>query len=329
MSGPSGLSSPPLPHIPCPPTVIVIVIPVTEQGRLQSVYDAISRPKRRRGAGGLPYDGADAPEDDDDPQNSSSSSAAAAGPPPGGKKKRKRASDGDGAEKKDKARPFYGKRTTLGTADYRQTLAQRVWTLAKLDTLRKFHPEGEDKVRGKNKVKAAKGSGGGAGGRGKGGADGGVKEEGKGEKKERVRMRVRKTFAAHDLFSGGFPASSSSSSGAGAAAGAVMMGTAGFASGSLAGALMSAMRAGQGMGGFDALMDFSALAKARIKLPKASSSSEDGDGGGGSGSGSGSGGGGGGSGEKPPRAPRPPKVKVPKVRLIHFPGPPCSFHFTP
>ena len=296
MSDPSGLSSPPLSHIPCPPTVIVIAITVTEQGRLQSVYDAISRPKRRRGAGGLPYDGADATEDDDDPQNSSAA-AAAAGPPPGGKKKRKRASDGDGAEKKDKARPFYGKRTTLGTADYRQTLAQRVWTLAKLDTLKKFHPEGEEKVRGKNKVKAAKGggSGGGAGGRGKAGVgDRGVKEEDKCEKKERVRMRVRRTFAAHDLFPGGF---SATSSGAGAGAGAAMMGATGFASGSLAGALMSAMRAGQGMGGFDALMDFSALAKARIKLPKASSSSEEGGGDGGSGGGSGRGSGSGGGGD--------------------------------
>ena len=77
-------SDPPSPISPIHPPSLSLI---TEQGRLQSVYDAISRPKRRRGAGGLPYDGAAAPEDDDDPHNSSSgaaAAAAAAGRPGGG-----------------------------------------------------------------------------------------------------------------------------------------------------------------------------------------------------------------------------------------------------
>jgi hypothetical protein len=123
-----------------------------------------------------------------------------------------------------------------------------------------------------------------------------------GDKKKREDM-----FAAgpRGLFTGSFSAGAGSSlSASGAAASAAMMGSSGFASGRLAGALMSAMRAGQGMGGFDALSDFTALAKATKTFNGGSSSSS-----------GGGGGGGGGSSEKPPREPReprPPKVKAPQ-----------------
>ena len=85
-----------------------------------------------------------------------------------------------------------------------------MWRLAKIDALKKFYPEGDDKGKGKGKNKnkssksaGAEGSGGsggsggaggagGSGGSGGAGGSGGRSRDDKGEKKKRVRLRVHR-----------------------------------------------------------------------------------------------------------------------------------------